>query len=139
MESDVEHRAHQHREYPIPEFVRDKESNVAGVVTLWLEGPFILKPAERAFQILDENFQIGTVERHAAGECFADQLERHRHVGNHNFAAVFAFRALFDFQRMTQRHELRIFFHVRDKIEHLLRAVTDTPLVRELRHRGLAH
>jgi len=94
--------------------------------------------AERTLQIFDQDFQIGAVERDAAGEGFADQLERHRHVGDHGFGAVWILQALTDSQRLAHRHELRIALDIGDEIEHLRRAVLDPALAGELRHREIS-
>src|SRR6516165_6872199 len=80
LEGCVEHRAHQQGQHPALEFVSDIKPYLAGIVGLWLEGPTVFELAERPAQIFDQNVQIGTVQRHATCEGFADQLERDRHV-----------------------------------------------------------
>src|ERR1700704_6543054 len=90
----VEHRAHQHRQHPALEFVSEEKSDIACAVRLRLERPAVLEVAERPLQVFDENFQIGTVERPPAGEGFAHQLERNRHIRDHDLGAVSHWRAL---------------------------------------------
>ena len=97
-----------------------KKPTSQAVVGLRLEGPAVLQIAERPLQIFDHDLQVGTVQRHPAGEGFPHQLERHRHVGDDDLGAVGLRRALADLQRLAQRHEFRIALDVGDEIEHLV-------------------
>ena len=135
LKSGIEHRSHQHRQHPAFEFVREIKPDFAFGLGFGFKTPAILEAAERPLQIFDENFQIGTVQRHLGGEGFAHQLERYRHIGNHNLGAVGFGRALTYFQSTAQRHEFRVALDVSDKIEHLRRTVVNPALAREFRHR----
>ena len=88
LERGVEHRAHQHRQHPALEFVGEEKPDVAVGFGFGLEGPAVLEIAERPLQILDHDLQVGAVQRHPAGEGFPHQLERYRHVGDHDLGAV---------------------------------------------------
>ena len=71
---------------------------------------------------------FGTVQRDAGGERFAYQLERHRHVRDHDLGAVGLRHALAHLQRLAQRHEFRIALDIGDEVEHLVGAVRDAAL-----------
>src|SRR6478609_5496132 len=47
LESRVEHRAHQHRQHPAPEFVGEEKSDIAVGFGSGLEGPAVFQIAER--------------------------------------------------------------------------------------------
>src|SRR6478752_1275441 len=54
----VEHRAHQGREHAALELIGDEEADVAGLLTLRLEGPAVLQAGERSPQVAHENLEI---------------------------------------------------------------------------------
>src|SRR5579872_6995884 len=55
----VEHRSHQHRQHPAPEFIGDEEGDVAGLLALWLERPAVLEAGEGAAKVTHVDLQIG--------------------------------------------------------------------------------
>src|SRR3981189_3148605 len=66
----VEHRAHQHAEHAALELILDEEADVAGLIAVRLEGPAVLERAERALEVLDQDFEVRPIQRHLAGEGF---------------------------------------------------------------------
>ena len=50
--------------------------------------PAVLEMAERAFEIFDQNLQLGPVERDAAAKRLVHQLVGDGHVGDEHFDAL---------------------------------------------------
>src|SRR5262249_22800350 len=115
-------------------FIGQEEADIAFGFGLRFEGPAIFETGERSLQIPDRDLQIWAVEHDFAGEGFPHQLERHGHVGHHDFGPVGFWLALTNFQRLAERHEFRITLDVGDKIEHLRRAVGNPALAGKPRH-----
>src|SRR5580704_4345199 len=85
----VEDGAHQHAQRAAAELIGDVKLDVAGTLAGRLEAPAIVQAAERSFQILDQDLQVGPVERDAAGEGLAHQLIGDRHFGHNDVLTVF--------------------------------------------------
>src|SRR5665213_2249487 len=88
-EGGLEHGAHQYRQRPAFEFVVDEEFDFAGLIAGRREGPAVLQAAERAVEILDQNFQRRSIEGDAAGEGLLDQFVGHRHRSDDDRALSF--------------------------------------------------
>src|ERR1700746_1110879 len=99
-----------------------------------MESPAVVHFPEWSFEIFDQNFKPGPIERHAAREGFVDKLVGNSHVGDDGLSAVRFRRALAHVKRPTQGNEFRITFNVGNKLEHVGRGMLDMPLGRELRH-----
>src|SRR5665213_4495886 len=78
-EGGVEHGAHQYRQRPAFEFIVAEKFDFAGLLTGRRESPTVLQAAERPLEILDQNFEIRSIEGDAAGEGLLDQFVGHRH------------------------------------------------------------
>src|SRR5438132_5642320 len=83
-EGEIEHAAHEQAERAALELVGDEERDLAGALPGRAECPAVLHPTERPFEILHQDLQLQSVERHAAGERFAHELVGYRHVGDQN-------------------------------------------------------
>jgi hypothetical protein len=132
-EGRVEHRSHDRGERTAAKFIVDEEFNLAGVLPDRHETPAVLHALERSAEIFDKNPQFWPIERDAAGEGFANNLVSHRHVSDQDGDAIF-FGSTLHFQRAAERHKLRIFFDIRDQVEHIGGGVRDATPCRELRH-----
>src|SRR5436305_2529198 len=135
-ERSVEHRAHQHGEYAALELIGDEKLDLARPFARGVKVPAVLHPAKRAVEVLNQDLQVRTVERHAAGEGLADELVGNRHVGHHGLDPLRAGCAPADLHRLTERHEFRVALHVGDEIEHVARAMANAPGGAELRHQA---
>src|SRR5689334_14205327 len=130
----VEHRTHQHRQHAASKFVVDIKLDLAGLQAQRPEVPAIFHMAERATEILDQDLEIGAVERNAAGEGLPHELVSDGHIRRQHLDTL-AFRvAAFHSQRPAQRNELRIFLDIGDKVKHLRGVMAHAPLRREGRH-----
>jgi hypothetical protein len=54
-EGGVEHGAHQHAQCPALELVRDEKFHFTGLLAPRVKAPAVFEPAERAFEILDQD------------------------------------------------------------------------------------
>src|ERR1700716_3179968 len=73
-EGGVEHRAHEQAQRPAFELVGGEKFHLAGLLAGRVKGPAVFEPAERALEILDQDLQIGPVERDPAGKGLADEF-----------------------------------------------------------------
>ena len=105
-----------------------KNSTSQALFTHWMKYPAVVHPLEWPAEIFDKNREIGPIKGDATGECLANDLVGNRHVGDHNDGAVLFLVAALDRQCAAQRHEFRIFFDIRDQVEHVRRGVADTAL-----------
>src|SRR5262245_22387615 len=129
----VEHRSHDRGERAAAKFVVDEEFNLAGVLPERHKTPAVLHALERSAKILDKNPQIRPIQRDATGEGFANNFVGHRHVSDQDSGTAFLGSAL-QSQRAAEGHKFRIFFDIRDQIEHIGGGVRDATPRREMRH-----
>src|SRR5829696_1958410 len=129
----VEDRAHQETEGKTLEFVGDEELDLAPRAQR-LQGPAVLQIAERPVHIFDKDTQPRAVERDAAREGLVDLLVPDLHLGNERLDALAALRSAPHLKPFAERQEVRIFFYIRDQIEHFLRRVPDLPRGAKRRH-----
>src|SRR6266542_6959755 len=73
-EGGIEHRAHQQAQRPALELIRNEKFHLAGLLAGRMKDPAVFEPAEGALEILDQDMQIGSVERDPGGEGLADEL-----------------------------------------------------------------
>ncbi len=118
-ERHFEHRAHEQAQGPAPELVRNEEFHFAGSLAGCMKGPAVFQPAERAFQIFDQDLEIGPVERHPAGKGFANELVCDRHVCDQDLDPLRLWDALANLELTAQWYEFGIVLHVGDEIEHV--------------------
>ena len=57
LERGVEHRPHQHRQHPAPDFV-GQETRRRSRFRIWFERSAVFEVAEQALQILDHDLQV---------------------------------------------------------------------------------
>src|SRR6187551_2186150 len=135
-ERHLEHGAHQQSECPALEFVGDEKIHVAQALCDRMERPAVLHAAEGSFEIFDQDLQIGTIERYAAGESFAHKLVGHRHVRNDDLDSLRFLDAPAHSEVATQWHEFGIAFDIGDQIEHVGCGMADAAPLGKLWHQA---
>ena len=90
--------------------------------------------AERAFEIFDQNLQLGPVERDAAAKRLMHQLVSDRHVGDENFGALPVRVALSHAEIAAERHEFGVALDVGHQVEHILCRVPHVAFVAKAGH-----
>jgi hypothetical protein len=86
-EGGVEHGPHEKAQRSALELVRDEKFHLTGVLAPRVKAPAVFESAERAFEILDQDLQVGPVEGDAAGEGLAHEPVGDRHVGDEELDA----------------------------------------------------